>query len=134
MAFPDTCLWRQSLHRHIFCILFHSDDWILLHYEKGLDKPLTHVKTDCGLDFLGSVPALQTRRTFGTCKSILSAATRIAKCLTTVLTAFSPPVSVLVSTSTPITPCNFTSQKVPTDPSCWLCAVSPLFLLLSHQK
>lgn len=51
MAFPDICLWRQSLHRLIFCILFHADDWILLHYEKGLDKPLTHVKTDCGLGF-----------------------------------------------------------------------------------
>lgn len=113
MAFPDRCLWRQSLHRHIFCILVHADDWILLHYEKGLDKPLTHVKMDCGLGFLGSGPALWTRITSRTSRSILSAATMIAKCITTVLAAFSPPVSVLVSTSKPTIPCNFISQKVP---------------------
>lgn len=89
MAFPDPCLWRQGLHRHIFCVSLHANDWILLHSEKGLDKPLTHVKTDCGLGFLGSMPALGTRRTSGTRRSILSAATMTASCTT----AFSPPVS-----------------------------------------
>lgn len=65
------------------------------------------------------------RRTSRTHRSILSAATMMVKCRTVVLTAFSPPVAVRVPTSKPITPCNFTSQKDPTDPSCWLCTVSP---------
>lgn len=47
MAFPDT--WRQSLNRHITFVLFHAAVWILLHYDKGLEKSLTHIKTVSGV-------------------------------------------------------------------------------------
>lgn len=64
---------------------------------RGMYKPLTHAKTDRGLGFLGHMPASGMRRTSGTCWSVLSTATMMAKCTTTGLTAFEPPVSVLVS-------------------------------------
>lgn len=61
-------------HTDIFSVLLvHANDMILLHYEKGLDKPLNHVKAGCGLAFLGSVPALRTRAS-GTYTSMSSAA------------------------------------------------------------
>lgn len=97
---------------------------------RGIYKPLTHVKTDCGLGFLGRMPASGMRRTSGTCRSILSTATMTAKRITTGLTAFSPPVSVLVSNYS----LQFHSWKVPSDPSCYPCTVSPLFPLLSNRN
>lgn len=129
MAFPD--IWRQSLHRHIFCVLFHANVWILLQYDKGLDKPLTHIKTDSGLGSSYSVPDLWTRRRdtqeHSACCQNESKMSKQG--------ADSPfPSTLSACLHFKDIPHNFTSQKDPTDPACWLCSVSPLFTLLSHQK